>query len=47
MYWNMLIGKPRKYITGLTLTWDVLKWNGVVASFIDEIRLTLTWDVLK
>mgnify|MGYP007126320324 CR=1 FL=1 len=31
----------------LTLTWDVLKLEGVLADILSEVRLTLTWDVLK
>ena len=47
MYWNIEITDYNTKTARLTLTWDVLKWNGVVASFVDEIWLTLTWDVLK
>ena len=33
--------------SGLTLTWDVLKFNKAGDNSISEKRLTLTWDVLK
>ena len=33
--------------TGLTLTWDVFKWNGFSEEVAINIWLTLTWDVFK
>ena len=33
--------------TGLTLTWDVLKYVISFSKFQSCTRLTLTWDVLK
>ena len=32
---------------GLTLTWDVLKYEAKCLALFEESRLTLTWDVLK
>ena len=36
-----------EYIRGLTLTWDVLKWERHELQYTSTYRLTLTWDVLK
>ena len=47
MYWNTaILGSVSEYF-GLTLTWDVLKFNKAGYNSIPKKRLTLTWDVLK
>ena len=48
MYWNESAFNGGLYtITGLTLTWDVLKWKIQAVVYNKKCRLTLTWDVLK
>ena len=47
MYWNYWMGWASCWASGLTLTWDVLKWWTACNGIWDRGRLTLTWDVLK
>ncbi len=47
MYWNRDKSVYPDDITGLTLTWDVLKFCSWNLRCSDLLRLTLTWDVLK
>ena len=47
MYWNNVPSDTKKDSSGLTLTWDVLKYKTLISKYIRMHRLTLTWDVLK
>ena len=47
MYWNANASNSYNNITGLTLTWDVLKFLLSSILWCWSKRLTLTWDVLK
>ena len=47
MYWNEKYQSSTWGLTGLTLTWDVLKFLGYKYNIITKFWLTLTWDVLK
>ena len=47
MYWNLERSNIHEHNKGLTLTWDVLKWQWLCWYSWFWWRLTLTWDVLK
>ena len=47
MYWNEYVGLALSLPPGLTLTWDVLKYQCKLLVKWHSRRLTLTWDVLK
>ena len=47
MYWNYIKAITYCPVYGLTLTWDVLKWQWGQTTIQQQERLTLTWDVLK
>ena len=47
MYLNTVLYKTPTGVVGLTLTWDVFKFNSFITIAKPITRLTLTWDVFK